>query len=104
MAAAPRTTITAAATVAVSALSISLIFSSVTSPPHPLHGCDACPRADEADVSVMHPGWAECTAPYWAGDEAFLGERVGELEVLPERSDEADDEDCPEYEADASKH
>jgi len=40
----------------------------------------------------------------WAGDEAVLGERVGELEVLPERGDEADDEDCPEHEADASKH
>jgi len=94
----------AAATVAVSALSINLTFSSVTSPPHPLHGCDACPRADEADVPVMYPGWAEGTAPYWAGDEAVLGERVGELEVLPERSDEADDEGCPEYEAAASKH
>lgn len=88
----------------VSALSINFTFSSVTSPPQPLHGCDACSRADEADVSVMYPGRAEGAAPYWAGDEAVLGEGVGELEVLPERGDEADDEDCPEHEAAASKH
>jgi len=94
----------AAATVAVSALSMSLPFSSVTSPLHPLHGCDACSRADEADVSVMHPGRAEGAAPYRALDEVVLGEGVGELEVLPERGDEADDEGCPECEADAGKH
>jgi len=49
-------------------------------------------------------GPENASSTLWAGDEAFLGERVGELEVLPKRSDEADDEDCPEREADASKH
>lgn len=94
----------AATTVAVSARSMSLIlFSSVTSPPQPLHGYDACPRA-EANVPMMHPRRAEGTAPYRALDEAILGECVGELEVLPERGDEANDEDRPEREAAASKH
>ena len=78
-------------------------FSMLTSL-HPLDCCDACPRTNEADVSVMHQGQVECTAPYWAGDEAVLVEHVGELEVFSERGDEADDEDCPEREADASKH
>lgn len=85
-------------------LSMSLCGFSTLMSLHPLECCDACPRHDEADVPVMYPGWAEDAAPYWAGDEAVLGECIGEFEVLPERGDEADDEGCPEYEAAASKH
>jgi len=47
----------------------------------------------------MYPGWAEGAAPYWIIDESVLGEHVGELEVLPECCDEADDKDGPEREA-----
>ena len=52
----------------------------------------------------MVEGPDNASSTLWAGDEAVLGEFVGELEVLPKCGDEADDEDCPEREADASKH